>query len=256
MPCFASWALWFLGRPDRALDRIQESLTLARELSEPHGLAHALFFATMLHHLRRDNWIAQHYAQATMTVSREHGLVLYLAMATVVHGWTVMEQGREQEAIVQLREGVAALDETGTSLVRPHFLGLLAQGLAKVRQYEEALSLVEEATAMVSSNGERYYEAELYRLKGELLLTQADPKDIASAEQCLKKSIQVAESQNAKSWQLRTAISLARLYQSQDRTSDARNVLAPAYDWFTEGFDTSDLRDAKTLLEQLSPQKS
>ena len=208
MPCFASWALWFLGFPEQSQERIEEALSLARELSEPHGLAHALLFATVLYQMRRDHRMTQHYAEAALEISQAHSLVLYHAMAIVVQGWTFTEQGRVREGIARMREGLAALDTTGTLLVRPHFLALLAEALAKINQNDEALSLVDEAIATVNNTGERYYEAELYRLRGELLLSQ---RDHAGAEQSFKQSLAIAESQKAKSWQLRTSTSLMRL---------------------------------------------
>lgn len=208
MPCFAAWALWFLGRTDEALQRMEESLVLARELSEPQGLAHAQLFAAVLHQLRRDDRLAQHFAEAVIEVSHAHGLVLYGAMADVIKGWTVSEQGDELEGVAQMREGLAALDATATAVIRPHFLSLLSEALAKLERVDEAFSLLDEATAMVDDTGERYYEAELYRLKGELLLMKDKRAD---AEGCLKRSLEIAKSQQAKSLQARTEMSLSRL---------------------------------------------
>jgi DNA-binding winged helix-turn-helix (wHTH) protein/predicted ATPase len=237
MPCFAAWSLWCLGRPDQALDRIQEAISLARELREPQGLAHAFFFASVLYHLRRDLRMTQECAEAVINITLEHGLVLYQAMATIIQGWTLSEQGRVNEGIDRMREGMAALDATGTALVRPHFLALLANSLSKVQQDEEALRLLDEAITMVANNDERYFEAELYRLKGELLFAQ----NPTTAEPCFQRSLEIAESQKAKSWQLRTAMSLARRYQRHDK-------LREVYNSFTEGFDTEDLREANALL--------
>jgi predicted ATPase len=237
MPCFAAWSLWCLGRPDQALDRIQEAISLARELREPQGLAHAFFFASVLYHLRRDLRMTQECAEAVINITLEHGLVLYQAMATIIQGWTLSEQGRVNEGIDRMREGMAALDATGTALVRPHFLALLANSLSKVQQDEEALRLLDEAITMVANNDERYFEAELYRLKGELLFAQ----NPTTAEPCFQRSLEIAESQKAKSWQLRTAMSLAHRYQRHDK-------LREVYNSFTEGFDTEDLREANALL--------
>jgi tetratricopeptide (TPR) repeat protein len=206
MPCFAAWALWFLGRTDEAVSRMDEAVALAVELAEPHGLAHAQLFASVLHQFRRDHRTTQSYAEAVSEISQAHGLVLYGAMANVMKGWTLSEQGREEEGIERMRDGLAALELTATALVRPHFLGLLAEALAKLDQVDEAWALLEEATAIVSNNGERYYEAELYRLKGELLLKK---NKRAEAEQCFKRSLEIAESQKAKSLQIRTEMSLA-----------------------------------------------
>jgi len=208
MPCFAAWAFWFLGRTDEALLRMEESLSLARELSEPQGLAHAQLFASILHQFRGDHRSAQESAESVIEVSHAHGLVLYGAMADVMKGWTLSEQGDEEDGIEQMREGLAALDTTATTVVRPYFLGLLAEALAKVDRVDEAFALLDEATAMVSNTGERYYEAELYRLKGELLLMKDKRAD---AEGCFKRSLEIAESQKAKSLQVRTEMSLARL---------------------------------------------
>jgi len=206
MPCFAAWALWFLGRTDEAVSRMDEAVALAVELAEPHGLAHAQLFASILHQFRRDHRLTQRYAEAVSEISKSHGLVLYGAMANVMKGWTLSEQGREEEGIERMRAGLAALELTATALVRPHFLGLLAEALAKLDQVDEAWAVLDEATTIVSNNGERYYEAELYRLKGELLLKKHKR---AEAEQCFKRSLEIAESQQAKSLQIRTEMSLA-----------------------------------------------
>ena len=248
MPCFAAWALWCTGRTDQALERIEEALALARELSDPTGLAHAALFASVVYQFRRDPLMAQYYAEAAIDVSREHGLALYGAMAMIMQGWTLSKHGGVPQAVDQIREGLAALDATGTLLIRPHFLALLAEVFCKINQTDEALVLLDEAMAIVNSKGERYYEAELYRQKGELLLKQATENQ-AQAEDCFQRSLAIAESQQAKSWQLRTALSLARLYRSQGKVVEARNLLAPIYESFTEGFETDDLRDAAVLLQ-------
>jgi tetratricopeptide (TPR) repeat protein len=212
MPCFAAWSLWFLGRTDEAVLRMDEAVSRALELSEPQGLAHAQLFASVLHQIRRDCGLAQHYAEAVSEISAAHGLVLYGAMADVMKGWTLSEQGHVQEGIEQMRAGLTALEATATALVRPHFLSLLAEGLSKLDRLDEAWALLEEATTMVSHNGERYYEAELYRLKGELLLKKAKR---AEAEQCFKRSLEIAQSQKAKSLEIRTLQSCDKLQQTE-----------------------------------------
>ena len=235
MPCFAAWSLWFLGRPDQSLELIQKALALARELSEPNGLAHALLFAAILHQLRREERMAQELAEATIAVSSEHGLAMYHAMGTITRGWALNEQGRREEAIEQMRQGIAALQATGTELFRPHFLALLGEALGKAGQTEEGLRVLEEALEMAHRNREGNYLAELYRIKGELLLMQAagrgvsrgatggkamleaEPADFARAEACFNQSIKIAQQQKAKSWELRTAMSLARLHQNQGK---------------------------------------
>jgi predicted ATPase/DNA-binding winged helix-turn-helix (wHTH) protein len=267
MGCHAAWALWFLGQPDQALNRIKEALTLARELTEPHGLAHALFFAAILHQLRREEPMAQEYAEAVISFSREHGLAMYQAMATIVQAWALLKQGRTEQAVEQMRHGLAALQATGTERVRPHFLALLAEAMDSDRRVEEGLRLLEEAQALIDGNSERYYQAELYRLQGELLLKQskgpqmlavgkavveAESPTVTNAEGCFNESIKIAQRQKAKSLELRSVISMARLYQNQGRLKEARSLLAQMYDRFTEGFDTMDLREAKALLDEVS----
>ena len=252
MPCFAAWALWFLGQPDQALERMREALTLARELSEPLSLAHALLFAAILHQLRQEDELAQEHADAAFAVSSEHGLVLYQAMATVMRGWALLNEGRHAEAIEQMREGLAALQATGTELVRPHFLGLLAEALGKARQPDEGLRVLDEALSVIQRGGEGYYEAELYRLKSELLMIQAAPTALAEAEACLNQSLKIARRQKANSWELRAVMSMARLYQEQGKQEAARTLLTQIHDRFTEGFATTDLREAKALLDELA----
>jgi predicted ATPase/DNA-binding winged helix-turn-helix (wHTH) protein len=270
MLCHAGWTLWFLGQPDQALNRIKEALTLARELTEPHGLAHALFFAAILYQLRGEEPMAQEHAEAVISFSREHGLAMYQAMATIVKAWALLKQGRTKQAIEQMRQGLAALQATGTERVRPHFLALLVEAMDTDHQVEEGLRLLEEAQALIDRNSERYYQAELYRLQGELLLKQskgrgipqmlaggkavveAESPAVTNAEVCFNESIKIAQRQKAKSLELRSVISMARLYQNQGRLKEARNLLTQIYDKFTEGFNTMDLREAKALLNELS----
>jgi len=270
MRCFAAWTLWFLGQPDQALDRVQQALTLAHELAEPHGLAHALLFVTILHQLRREERMAQEHAEAVLAVSREHGLVMYQAQAMIVRGWALFEQGRQEEGIEQMRQGLAAYQATGTELLRPQFLALLAEALGKTSRSAEALRELEEPLEAAHRSGDASYLAELYRVKGELLLVQAtdravsraathgelmfeaEPTLIPQAKDCFNQSIKIAQQQKAKAWELRAVMSLARLYQKQGKEEDARGLLAQIYDTFTEGFDTTDLREAKALLDELS----
>ena len=178
--CHASWALWFLGQPDQALGRIESALALARELSEPHGLAHTLLFSAIIHQLRREERIAQEHAEASIAIAGEHGLLLYQATSTVVRGWSLIERHPE-EAIEQIRQGLAVRQATGTQLLRPHFLALLAEALAKARQTEAGLLALEEALAEADHTGERCYQAELYRLKAELLLQQSTRAALSQA---------------------------------------------------------------------------
>ena len=259
MRCHGAWALWFLGKPDRALVPMKQALTVAHELSEPHGLAHTFYFAATLHHFRREPRLTQEFAEASLDVSRKHGLVLYQASATVLLGWALVEQGQQNEGIALMREGLAAHQATGTQMARPHFLILLGEALGKAREPEEGLDVLEEALALVQRKGEKCYLAEIYRVKGELILMRAEsvvahsePTAVAEAEACFHQSIRIAQQQNAKSYELRTSMSRARLYQKQDKREEAGDLLAPIFSSFTEGFDTGDLSEAKALLAGLS----
>jgi len=268
--CHGGWTPWFLGEPDRAVDTLRKALTLARELNEPHGLAHVFLFLSVLHQLRRESSIAREYANASVAVSIEHKLVLYEAASSVVRGWTMIEQGQAEKAAEEIRQALAAYEATGTQLLRPHFLALLAEALGKAKKTEEGLKVLEEAMATANTNGEHYYDAEIYRLKGELLLQQSvqhvlhraagvgktvaetDLSVHAAAERCFSESIAIAQRQKAKSFQLRAAMSASRLYRDQGRREQARSVVLEIYNSFTEGFDTPDLREARAMLDDLS----
>jgi predicted ATPase len=150
-----------------------------------------------------------------------------------------------------MRQGIAARRATGAELQRPYYLALLAEAYGKAGQAEEGLSVLVEALTAVHKTRERQHEAELYRLKGELLLKQDVPAE-QEAESCLRQAVDVARQQQAKSLELRAAMSLSRLWQQQGKRGEARELLAPIYGWFTEGFDTADLQEAKTLLEELA----
>jgi predicted ATPase len=261
MRCFAAWSLWFMGQPDQSLDRMQEALQLAWQSSDPHGLAHALLFAAVLHQFRREERLAQERAQAAIALSRDHGLVMYGAMATVTRGWALTEQGWQEEGIEQMRQGLADLRATGAELVRPHFLALLAEALGKGGHTDEALRVLEDALTMAHEHGDQYYLAELYRLKGELLLGRPTARALSRAtnagqnvspESCFHQSIHIAQRQQAKSLELRAVISLARVHRKQRNRKDERGLLAQIYAGFTEGFDTTDLQEAKALLDEFS----
>lgn len=247
MLCFASWAFWFLGQPDQALARSEEALKRARESAEPLSLTHALYFASVLHQLRREPDLALDHAEAVLAVTREHGLGFYPALATVIRGWTLLDKGDRKGGIRQMRDGLAALDVTGAQLVRPHYLGLLGEALRNAGQLDEGLNAVNDAIALAQRTGDEYYLAELFRLRGEALIETA----AAEAEKSFDRSLKLARKQKASSWQLRTVMSLARFYQKQNRRKEASELVSSIYDGFTEGFGTADLIEAQNFLEQL-----
>jgi predicted ATPase len=248
---YEALVLWFLGYPDQALKRSHEALTLAQELSHPFSLSSALNFAVWLHQHRREGQLTQEGVETLMTLSTEQGFALWLAWGTAMRGWALAEQGQVAEGMAQIRQCLDTSRATGAELGRSHYLALLAEAHGKVGQAEEGLSALSEALTLVDQSGERFYEAELYRLKGELVLQSGVWNRESEAGKCFQKAIEIAQKQQAKSLELRAATSLARLWQSQGKRQDATDLLAPVYGWFTEGFDTADLIEAKTLLEVL-----
>jgi predicted ATPase len=253
--CHVIEVLWCLGAPDAALQRGHKALTLARELSHAHSLAFPLFYTAMLHQFRREGSAVQEWVEATITLSTEQGFPFWLAMATILQGWVLAEQGEEEAGIAQMRQGLSSYQAMGSELFRPYFLALLAMVYGKVGQAEHGLTALAEALAIVERTGERWWEAELYRVRGEVFLQQAAGRGQQAeeeAETCFQQALDVARRQEAKSLELRAAMSLARLWQQQGKRVAARELLAPVYGWFTEGFDTADLQEAKALLAALA----
>jgi class 3 adenylate cyclase/predicted ATPase len=248
---FAAHVLWYLGYPDQALQRSQEAISLARELSHPFSLALALFFATWLHHYRREGHLTQERAAAVNTLSTEQGFAFFGAWGGILGGWAVVEQGQVEAGILQIRQGLEAYRATGAILERPYQLALLAEACGRAGQAAEGRRLLEEACVAMDHMAVRFCEAEVSRLKGELLLRQSLP-DEQAADVSFQQALDVARRQEAKALELRAAMSLARLWQQQGKRVEARELLAPIYGWFTEGFDTADLQEAKALLEALA----
>jgi predicted ATPase len=247
----AAPSLWLLGYPDQAVANSQAALALAHQLAHPYTLTLALCWAAELHHLRREALLTQARAEAAMTVAIDQGFPQYVAEATYLRGWALAESGQGEAGRAQIRQGLAAYQTTGTARDRPYSLALLAEASAKVRQTAEGLEALAEALATLDRSGVRWWEAELYRLRGELLLQHAvaQPEE---AEACFQQALAVARRQQAKSLELRAAMSLARLWQRQGKRTEAGELLAEVYGWFTEGFDTADLQEARALLEELS----
>jgi predicted ATPase len=262
----AAWTLWLLGYPDRASTRSQEALDLARQLSHPYILARALHYAASVHQFRRETLSVQRSAEALMALSHEHGFTRYIGRGMVMRGWALVERGATEEGIAQLRQGIAVCQTVADEAGRPVFLASLAEAYGKVGQPEAGLRELAEALAVAYKTQELRWEAELHRLKGELLLQAAGGglganifrphstrgmSHLAEAETCFQRALEVARYQQAKSLELRAVMSFSRLWQSQDKRTQARQMLSEVYAWFTEGFETHDLQDAKTLLAAL-----
>jgi predicted ATPase len=248
---YAALTLWHLGYPDQALKRGNEALALAQALSHPFSLAIAQSFVGVLRQYRREARAAQEKAEGAIALSVEHGISDYVAFATSLRGWAMAEEGCHEEGIAQLQEGLAATRAIGLELTRPIFLCLLAEACMETGRLHDGLSALTEALAAADEHENRHHEAEIHRLKGELLLKE-DHSNAAEARSCFERAIEIARNQSAKSWELRATTSLARLLASQGRRDAARAMLAEIYGWFTEGFDTADLKDAKTLLDELN----
>jgi class 3 adenylate cyclase/predicted ATPase len=248
---FASWALWFLGCPDQGLRQSQEAMALAQQIAHPFSLGFALFFAAVLHLCRREVRLTQERAAAVMSLAKEQGFQYWIDGGSIYHGWALAQQGQGKEGIEQMHQGMKAWRAAGAELGRSLILTLLAEAYGTMGQPEAGLTVLAEALVHVEHTGECYYEAEIHRLKGALLLQQSSANQ-AEAEHCFHHAIAIAQNQQAKSWELRAATSLARLWQSQGKRQEAHDLLAPVYGWFTEGFDTADLKDAKALLEALA----
>jgi predicted ATPase len=241
--------LWLLGYPDQALRRSHEALTLAEELAHPFSLTYALTFAAWVRQFRREGQATHARAEALCALAREQGFAFLLTTGMMHLGWALAEQGQHLAGLGQMREGLTAYRATGAEVDRPYFLALLAEAYGQGNRYDKGLEALEEALALVDQHASVMWEAELHRLKGELLLTHSAEHQ-AEAEACFCQALDIARQQQAKSLELRAAMSLGRLWQRQGQTEQARQLLTGVYAWFTEGFDTADLQEAQALLEQ------
>jgi class 3 adenylate cyclase/predicted ATPase len=248
---YAAMTLWLLGYPDQALARLHDALALAHALSHPFSLAWAQSMGTFISQFCRDVPAAHEYAEAAVTLSIEQGFPLYTAHGTILRGWALAMQGQGEEGTAQVHQGIVAYRTTGVALAVPWFYILLAEVSAHLGRPEDGLQALAEAHTLMEQHDERWWEAEVCRLRGVLLLQQQGTSQ-AEAETWLQRALDVARHQQAKSLELRAAMSLARLWQRQGKHTEAYELLAPAYNWFTEGFDTADLQEAKTLLDTLS----
>jgi class 3 adenylate cyclase/predicted ATPase len=242
-------ALFCFGSPDRALTLSNAAIAEARRLAHPPSLGFSFSLATVLLSLVRDDAALDERAGQLVAVATEQGFPVYGAVGTVHRGWIAVTNGDLADGMSLLRSGAAAYRATGTEMWVPHFLALLALACEIAGQIEEGLALLDNGLQIVERTGLRWFEAELNRLKGQLLLRQGH---IAAAEELYRKALSIAEKQEAKLWGLRAAVNLARLRRDQGRRAEAHDLLAPVYGWFTEGFGTPDLKEAKALLDELA----
>jgi predicted ATPase len=270
---YIAYTLWYLGYPDQALQRSHEAVHLAQGSSHPYSLALALASAAWVHQHRRETSAAQELAEAAMTIAAEHGFIQREAIASIRYGWTLAMQGQAQAGIGHLQQGLAAYRATGAEQMWSAYLAVLAEVYAHAGHIADGLAALHEAMTLVDARVGFFYQAELYRLQGELLLQQAgSPGQVAppetsrsvrhtaaihrhpvghtEAEACFRWALEIAGRQHAKALELRAAMSLSRLWQQQGQHANARRLLAPMYGWFTEGFDTADLQEARALLQE------
>jgi len=248
-PCVGAWTLWALGYSEQALKWSREAIAAAEALSRPELLANALGLTATFHMFMRDSRNARQCSEAAIAMATEFGLPFDGAYGSFARGWALAREGQLEEGIAEMRRANAAFEMSG--FVRARSYGLFAEACAKSEGPGAGLKLLDDGLALVPVIGDRNYEAELHRLKGELLLMR-DAGNTAEAERCFRSAIEIARRQGGKALELRATTSLSRLLPDTGRRDEARAMLGEIYNWFTEGFDTADLKDAKSLLDELA----
>lgn len=238
-------ALWYLGRHDQALELMGQALAATEKLGHLFSRAYVLTWAAILHVHRRDVAKAQQAVELALVFAAEHGFPYWHAQAVLLQGWVLVQRGLLASGIERLREGLAAIQATGSEILQPWAMGLLAEAYCTADRLADGNTLIEEALAVVARTSQRWCEAELYRLKGEFMLALSDP---SGAEIYLRRALDVARRQDAKTWELRAAVSLARLWRAQGLGSRARELLAPLVGSSSQGSSTPDLQDARAVL--------
>ncbi len=241
---------WLLGFPERAQDRMRESVALAEELGDPFSLAYALCYtgAVVSEACGGDT---DAVVERGLGIATEGGFALWVAFANVHRTSLQFDQQRSDAALEELRQSVAAIPRMGVLINTPYFMSFLVQAYRQAGRIDDGLRVLDDAQASIDARDERYWEAEIRRLRGELLLSRS-AANAEDAQACFEQALDISRKQGAKSLELRAAISLARLWQQQGKGDDAREHLRDCYAWFTEGFDTADLKEAKALLDELA----
>jgi predicted ATPase len=241
-----------LGHPYVALRRAADAVAVARTLDQPASLALILGAAAIFHQMRGDPKSARDLASAGLTIANEHHIASQQMVCHFMHGWAVGRTGLRAEGLAEMQQTQAAMEAAGMALWGPHFCGMIAEVCDEADRVETGLAAANEGLAIADATGQAYYVAELNRLRGELLLLEHGESAAAEAEVCFRRALEIARRQEARAWELRAAMSLARLAQRQCKGTETRPRLAEIYAAFTEGFDTPDLRNARALLDALA----
>ena len=251
--CYRSWALWLLGRPDAALADIDHALKHARKIGQAATLMHALALTSSTHIFCGNYAAASALLNELVALADEKSALYWKAWGTVSQGWLLALSGKASDAVQMITTGINAHRSTGATIYVPMYLSHLMRAYAEVGQFDDAWRCIEEAMRAMEKTKERLWEAEIHRIAGEIALKSTELRLAPEkAEAYFEKALAVARTQQAKSWELRAAMSVARLWRDQGKVSEARELLAPVYGWFTEGFDTLDLKEAKALLSELA----
>ena len=249
---FAAWCLWALGYPERALKMGTSAIELAREVNHPVALAHALDWMALIHRMRGERELTRERAEEAIALSADLGFPIYQGFGMAHRGWARAGSPSAADGVADVQAGIAELSGTGAIVGTPYFLGVLAETQWKAGGSEDALGCLEAALGFMQLKPHPGLEPEIRRLKGEILMGQDAGSAGEEAEGCFRRALELARSQEARSLELRAATSLAHLWRGQGRHEEAHDLLGPILAWFTEGFDTQDLKNAKALLDELA----
>jgi predicted ATPase len=254
--CYAAWSLWLLGHPEQALASGTAALALTQDLANPFASLWVLVILASIHGWRGEVPAALEHAEVIVALAQEQGSVMCRAEGTILRSAATAGLGHDEIHVREAAEAVAILRDSAMQGWLPYYLALLAGIQCKAGHVDDALRVSGEAIEFSARLGEKWYEAELYRLKGEMILQSGGEHPTAAvrreAEACFEKALEIAKKQSARSLELRASTSLSRLWRQQGKRTEARQLLAGIYNWFTEGFDTKDLQEAKALLEELA----
>src|ERR1700730_4872827 len=248
---YRSLALWSLGFPKRALADADRAIKEAREIDQAVSLMAAMALTSLTHIHCRNFAIANAQLDEVITLASEKGALFWKVGGILVKGSLLAVTGKASDAVRTITSGLSEWRATGTTVWMPTYLSFLAKAHAELGQFDEAWRCIGEATTIVQTTSESWYEADVNRVAGEIALLSPEP-DVRRAEAYFERALAVARAQQAKSWELRAAMNMARLWRDQGKRNEAGDLLAPVYGWFTEGFDTPDLKEAAALLDELA----